>query len=201
MVSSCRFFSLWLTLSFRLFFCLFGLLFLLQFLFFLCLLPLLFLYFQLHSLQLIKAVLDLEDNLISFFLFMLQFISQGLVLFVGLSHALLIFVCDGDDFFDRDCISGARGWLLVDSDDAGDFLFESDWLKFVLVHDLSSIDANFIEVIDGLLGDFFVFLCLGLGLMSLYDLRLFLINVLWLSFFHLWYLNLKCNEVIILWVL
>ena len=186
---SWRFFWLWLCLDFWALVLFWHFLFLLNFLFFLCFLSLLLLYFLLHPFQLIETILNLEHNLISFLFFMLQLFGQRLVLFVGFPHPLFILICNGYDFIDRDCICGIWGWFLVDRDNVCDFLFEGDWLKFVLIHDLSSIEADFVEMIKGLLGYFF-FLCLRLRLLSFWDLRLFLLDILGFTLLHFFqYLN------------
>lgn len=68
--------------------------------------PLLLFNLLLHPFQLIETVLNLEHNLVPFFLFMLKFVSQRLVLLVGLPHSLLVLICNRNYLFDRNCVGG-----------------------------------------------------------------------------------------------
>jgi hypothetical protein len=103
---------LWLSLAFNiialvllfLFFPLFFLLF--HPLLFFRLFPLLLFNLLLHPFQLIETVLNLEHDLVPFFLFMLKFVSQRLVLLVGLPHSLLVLICNRNYLFYRNCVGG-----------------------------------------------------------------------------------------------
>lgn len=152
-----------------------------------------------HSLQLIKTILNLSNNLIPLLLLILQLIRQVMVLPVSLPHALLVLISNRDDLFDRDCLG--VGWaFLVDRDKVGDLVLEGHWLVLVLGHDLGGVEADLVETGDCLWGDLFLVLFLvGLLLerVALLDLGLLVGGyVLGISLLHLFKLVLSCYYIL-----
>ena len=143
--------SSWFNFRLLLLFCLFlfrlGLLFLLK-------LPLFLLFnFYLHSLQLRKAILNLQHHLIPLFFFLFQLLWQLWILLISLSHPILILISNRNDFLHRYRLLPRR-LILIQRNHISNLIFQCHRLIFIIIHQLSSIKTYFIKSIKCFLCNF-----------------------------------------------